>query len=100
MKKGRKNVLFEDRCERFWTSISCEGEFQSGTTKDSSIIYSVLKVTHQIIVFLLFHKEEISKENKKELEHLWCMIHKPKEVPHFRCSVIQKMLKNSMRNGG
>ncbi|CAI9294260.1 unnamed protein product [Lactuca saligna] len=28
------------------------------------------------------------------------MIHKPKEVPHFGCWVIQKLLRNSMSNGG
>ncbi|CAI9284913.1 unnamed protein product [Lactuca saligna] len=60
----------------------------------------VLKVTHQIITSLLFPQEEISKANKKELEVLWCMINKPKEVPRFGCWEVQKMLENAMSNGG
>ncbi|CAI9264255.1 unnamed protein product [Lactuca saligna] len=98
--KGRKNVIFEQNYASFWRSISCEYEYQSGTTKASSIIHLVLKVTHRIIASLLFPQEDISKANKKELEVLWCMINKPTEVPHFGCWVIKKMLRSATSNGG
>ncbi|CAI9273492.1 unnamed protein product [Lactuca saligna] len=98
--KGRKNVVFEQDCANFWRNISCEYEYQSGTAKASSIVHPVLKVAHRIIASLLFHQEEISKANKKELEVLWCMINKPAEVPHFGCWVIQKMLRSATSNGG
>ena len=90
--------MFEQSCRRFWKSISCEDEFQLGTSKASRIIHPVLKVIHRIIVSLLFPQEEISKANKKELEVLWCLINMLEEVPHFGCWVIQKMLKNALSN--